>query len=94
MKLRGLVALALGVACVLQEAQSPDAQPEAKAPPAPPPAPETQSRQVTACPRSLGGTETGVDRVISRDCGPVEVVEDYRFDGGTLTLEAGAILQF
>ncbi|WAS98377.1 hypothetical protein [Nannocystis punicea] len=50
--------------------------------------------RVTECPRTLGGAESQIDRVISKDCGPVTVVEDYRVDSGSLTLEAGATLQF
>lgn len=50
--------------------------------------------RVTECPKSLGGAETQIDRVISRDCGPVVVTENYSVDGGSLTLEAGATLQF
>ncbi len=50
--------------------------------------------RVTECPRTLGGAEAQIDRVISKDCGPVTVVEDYRVDNGSLTLEAGATLQF
>jgi len=50
--------------------------------------------RVTECPRTLGGSESQIERVISKDCGPVTVVEDYRVDDGSLTLEAGATLQF
>lgn len=49
---------------------------------------------VRECPQSLGGAETQIDRVISRECGPVKVTDDYRIDDGTLTLEAGAALHF
>lgn len=50
--------------------------------------------RVTECPKSLGGQESKIDRVISKDCGPVVVTEAYYVDGGSLTLEAGATLQF
>lgn len=48
---------------------------------------------ITACPRSLGGSEKQ-HRVISKDCGVVEVTEDLNVEGGSLTLEAGASLAF
>lgn len=48
---------------------------------------------VTACPKSLGGSDK-LHRVISKDCGEVPVTEDYYVDGGSLTLEAGASLAF
>lgn len=50
--------------------------------------------RITECPKSLGGPESKIDRVISKDCGPVVVTEQYSIDGGSLTLEAGATLQF
>lgn len=52
------------------------------------------AKKVSECPKSLGGSESGIDRVIARDCGAVPVTEDYRIDGGSLTLEAGASLAF
>lgn len=48
---------------------------------------------VTECPKSLGGSDKQ-HRVISRDCGVIEVTEDLTIDGGSLTLEAGASLAF
>lgn len=48
---------------------------------------------ITECPRSLGGADKQ-HRVISSDCGVVEVTEDLAIDGGSLTLEAGAQLAF
>lgn len=48
---------------------------------------------VTECPKSLGGQEK-LHRVISRDCGVIQVTEDLAIDGGSLTLEAGASLAF
>jgi hypothetical protein len=48
---------------------------------------------ITECPKSLGGPEKQ-HRVISRDCGVVQVTDDLAIDGGSLTLEAGAQLAF
>jgi len=48
---------------------------------------------ITECPKSLGGAEKQ-HRVISKDCGVVQVTEDLGIDGGSLTLEAGAQLAF
>lgn len=45
------------------------------------------------CPKSLSGRES-INRVITKECGVVPVTADYRIDGGTLTLEAGATLAF
>lgn len=101
MRLAPLAALALSVtACT-----KPEAEPAKEARPAATPAIAEAPRsaaggitpgaaRVTECPRTLGGAETQIDRVISKDCGPVTVVEDYRVDNGSLTLEAGATLQF
>lgn len=50
--------------------------------------------RVTECPQTLGGQESKIDRVISKDCGVITVTEQYNVDGGSLTLEAGATLQF
>jgi hypothetical protein len=52
-----------------------------------------QAAVVTECPKSLGGPDR-LHRVISRDCGVIEVTEDLTIDGGSLTLEAGASLAF
>jgi hypothetical protein len=49
-------------------------------------------KEVTECPKSLGGTEE-VARTIKKECGPVRVTSSYYIDG-SLTLEAGAVLQF
>ncbi|MDC0719480.1 hypothetical protein [Nannocystis bainbridge] len=101
MRLAPLAALALSVtAC-----PKPGAEPASEAKPGPAPVavqtPQSAAgsitpgaTRVTECPRSLGGAEAQIDRVISKDCGPVTVVEDYRVDNGSLTLEAGATLQF
>jgi hypothetical protein len=51
------------------------------------------SETVTTCPKSLSGTDK-VNRVITKECGPVPVTDDYAVDGATLTLEAGATLVF
>jgi hypothetical protein len=66
----------------------------------PPPTPPTaagaevkEPPKVTECPKSLGGAET-VHRTITKDCGRVTVTDDYYVDGGSLTLEAGSVLQF
>jgi hypothetical protein len=45
------------------------------------------------CPKSLSGTENA-DRVIAKACGIVPVTGDYSIEGATLTLEAGAKLEF
>lgn len=52
-----------------------------------------RAAKVTTCPQSLGGADK-VHRVISKDCGVVQVTEDYYVDGGSLTLEAGSSLSF
>jgi hypothetical protein len=49
--------------------------------------------KVTECPKSLAGYET-VHRTITKECGRITVSEDYYVDGGSLTLEAGVVLQF
>ncbi|MCB9703799.1 MAG: hypothetical protein H6711_18020 [Myxococcales bacterium] len=48
---------------------------------------------VASCPAELAGIES-VDRVIPRGCGPIRVKPGYRLDGGSLTIEAGASLEF
>ena len=48
---------------------------------------------VTDCPKELKGRET-VTRVITKECGTVNVVGKYTIEGGTLILEAGATLAF
>jgi hypothetical protein len=72
---------------------------------APPPATEAAAPQNAAgdgvaekksdgeCPKSLGGTDE-VDRLIKGECGVVPVTAEYRVEGGTLTIEAGATLSF
>jgi hypothetical protein len=52
-----------------------------------------EAPKVTECPKSLAGAET-VHRTITKECGRITVTEDYYVDGGSLTLEAGAVLQF
>ncbi|MCY1062999.1 hypothetical protein [Nannocystis sp. SCPEA4] len=102
MKLPRLAALALSVtACTKPEAATPgqDSKPETapadgNGPHSAAGGPTQGVQRVTECPRTLGGSESQIDRVISKDCGPVTVVEDYRVDNGSLTLEAGATLQF
>lgn len=98
---RFAVLLLSTAACGKTEGPKPDAKVDAKATGAAAQAggsaagaATSAATRVSECPRSLGGAETNIERVISRDCGPVTVVEDYRIDGGSLTLEAGAILQF
>lgn len=48
---------------------------------------------VSGCPTTLAQAES-VDRVIERGCGPVRVTPDYRLEAGSLTIEAGARLEF
>ncbi len=50
-------------------------------------------KPITECPKSLEGTDTGLDRTIKKECGPVPVKGDYSVEG-SLTLEAGAVLAF
>lgn len=45
------------------------------------------------CPKELKGAQEG-DLVISKACGPVPVTATYKVNGATLTLEAGATLEF
>lgn len=100
MRLAPVAALVLSAACTKPEAGPAQADKPETAPAAASPAasaaggPAGAVTRVTECPRTLGGAETRIDRVISKDCGPVTVVEDYRVDDGSLTLEAGATLQF
>lgn len=47
----------------------------------------------TECPKTLTGRDE-VDRVITKECGVVQVAADYAVEGTTLTLEAGATLAF
>lgn len=105
MKFVPVAALALSVAACSKPEAKPAAEGEAKTAPADGGAiaggpvsaaggATAGATKVTECPRTLGGNESQIDRVISKDCGPVTVVEDYRIDNGSLTLEAGATLQF
>jgi hypothetical protein len=57
-----------------------------------PEAPQPEG-EVADCPAFLTGTETQA-RTISASCSAVPVRGQYRIDGGTLTLEAGASLRF
>jgi hypothetical protein len=53
------------------------------------------TRKVEAeCPKSLGGSDTGVVRTIKKECGVVPVTAAYTVDDGELILEAGAQLAF
>lgn len=45
------------------------------------------------CPKELKGKQEG-DLVIAKTCGAVPVTATYKVDGSTLTLEAGATLEF
>jgi hypothetical protein len=64
-----------------------DAKDDAAGDPVPP------GETVTACPKSLAGKET-FSRTIGKACGTVPVTADYKIEGGTLTLQAGAKLDF
>lgn len=82
---------------------APEAAPKAapEAPSAPEAAPPqnaageavAEKKSDSECPKSLGGTDE-VDRVIKGECGVVPVTGEYRVEGGTLTIEAGATLSF
>lgn len=87
--------VALCSACQKSEAPADAAQGAPVTPPADPGgAGRPDGVTLTECPKSLGGEETRVHRVIARECGAVLVAETYRLDDGSLTLEPGASLQF
>jgi hypothetical protein len=50
-------------------------------------------KPVTECPKSLEGSDSGLDRTIKKECGVVAVKGQYQVDG-SLTLEAGVQLAF
>jgi len=70
---------------------SEDAKPEAAADEEKPDAPETTASK--ECPKELKGAQEG-DLVITKACGVVPVTATYKVNGSTLTLEAGATLEF
>ncbi len=74
-----------------EEKPADDAKPEATGDEEKPDAPEaTASKE---CPKELNGKQEG-DVVISKACGVVPVTATYKVNGSTLTLEAGATLEF
>ncbi len=68
-----------------------DKKPEAAGDEKEPDAPEAAAS--TECPKELKGTQEG-DLVITKACGVVPVTATYKVNGSTLTLEAGATLEF
>ncbi len=54
---------------------------------------DTPTTAPTECPKELKGDQVG-DVVITKACGAVPVAGTYKVGGGTLTLEAGATLEF